>query len=104
MAWIVLILSGAFEAVWATILGRPANLQRPQLLAAFVASLTLSMAGLGWAMRSLPTGTAYVVWVAVGASLTVLYAMLTGAEPVTWLRVVFLLMIIGGVIGLKLAT
>ncbi|HHU11068.1 MAG TPA: QacE family quaternary ammonium compound efflux SMR transporter [Intrasporangiaceae bacterium] len=104
MAWIILILSGAFEAVWATILGRPANLQRPALLAAFLGSLFISMYGLGWAMRFIPTGTAYVVWVAVGASLTVVYAMLTGVEPVTWIRVLFLLMIISGVIGLKLAS
>lgn len=104
MAWIVLILSGAFEAVWATILGRPANLQRPPMLAAFAASLGISMVGLGWAMRSIPTGTAYVVWVAVGASLTVVYAMLTGVEPVTWLRVLFLVLIVSGVIGLKLVS
>lgn len=104
MAWIVLILSGALEAVWATILGRPANLQRPPMLAAFVGSLTLSMAGLGFAMRTIPTGAAYVVWVAVGASLTVLYAMLTGAEPVTSIRVLFLILILVGVIGLKLST
>lgn len=104
MAWIVLVLSGAFEAVWATILGRPANLQRPPLLAAFLVSMAISLIGLGWAMRVIPTGTAYVVWVAVGASLTVLYAMLTGVEPVTWVRVLFLLMIISGVIGLKLAS
>ena len=104
MAWIVLVLSGAFEAVWATILGRPANLQRPPLLAAFVVSMVISLVGLGWAMRVIPTGTAYVVWVAVGASLTVLYAMATGVEPVTVARVVFLLMILAGVIGLKLAS
>jgi len=59
------------------------------------------MSGLAWAMKDLPTGTAYAVWVAVGAVGTIVWAMTTGAEPVTVLRVVFLSMIVGGVIGLK---
>ncbi|HKF87064.1 MAG TPA: SMR family transporter [Propionibacteriaceae bacterium] len=61
------------------------------------------MAGLAYAMRSLPVGTAYAVWVGIGAVLTVVYAMVTGEEPLSGLKVVFLMMIIGGVIGLKLS-
>jgi quaternary ammonium compound-resistance protein SugE len=54
-------------------------------------------------MRGLPVGTAYAVWVGIGAVLTIVYAMITGVEPLSALKVVFLMMIIGGVIGLKLS-
>jgi len=52
-------------------------------------------------MRELPTGTADAGWVAVGATLTVVFGMVTGGEPVSLLRVLFLAMIVGGVVGLK---
>ena len=61
------------------------------------------MAGLGYAMRTLPVGTAYAVWVGIGASLTVLVGMLTGEEPVSVVRVALLVGLVGCVIGLKLA-
>ncbi len=53
-------------------------------------------------MRSLPVGTAYAVWVGIGAVLTVVYAVATGTEPLSVAKVVFLLMIVAGVVGLKL--
>ena len=67
----------------------------------FLVALVLSMAGLAYAMRSLPTGTAYAVWVGIGAALTVGYGMVTGTESVSVWRVVFLALIVGGVVGLK---
>lgn len=102
MAWIVLILSGVMEAVWATALGRSDGLTRPAPTSAFVIGLVLSMAGLAWAMKTLPVGTAYAVWVGVGASLTVLYAMVTGSEPVSLARVVLIIGLVGCIVGLKL--
>ena len=101
MAWIVLVLSGVLEAVWATALGRSEGFTRVAPSVVFGVALVVSMGGLAYAMRDLPIGTAYAVWVGIGASLTVVYAMLTGAEPVSVAKVVFLLMIIGGVVGLK---
>ena len=101
MAWVVLIFSGVLEAVWATALGRTEGFTRFWPSVVFGVALVVSMGGLAYAMRDLPVGTAYAVWVGIGASLTVVYAMLTGAEPVSVLKVVFLLLIIGGVIGLK---
>ena len=101
MSWFVLVVSGLFEAVWATALGRMDGL-RPGPIVVFVVALVVSMGGLGWAMRDLPTGTAYAVWVAVGASATVAWAMVTGAEPFTLARVLLIAGIIGCVIGLKL--
>ncbi len=102
MAWVVLVLSGVLEAVWATALGRSESFTRLVPSAVFGIALVVSMAGLAYAMRELPVGTAYAVWVGIGASLTVLYAMTTGAEPVSVAKIVFLLMIIAGVVGLKL--
>ncbi|NDK89345.1 multidrug efflux SMR transporter [Gordonia desulfuricans] len=103
MAWIVLILSGVLESVWATALGRSDGLSRWPATIVFVVALVASMAGLAFAMRTLPTGTAYAVWVGIGASLTVVFAMATGAESATLLKVLFIAMIVAGVIGLKVA-
>lgn len=101
MAWLVLVLSGILEAVWATALGRSEGFTRLAPSVVFGVALVVSMAGLAYAMRELPVGTAYAIWVGVGASLTVIYAMATGAEPVSVLKLLFLLMIVGGVVGLK---
>ncbi len=101
MAWIILVVSGVLEAVWATALGRSEGFSRTGPTLVFAAALVASMAGLAFAMRTLPTGTAYAVWVGIGASLTVIYAMATGAEPASLLKILFLLMIVGGVVGLK---
>lgn len=101
MSWIVLVVSGVLEAVWATALGRTEGFTRLLPTVVFAVALLLSMAGLAYAMRALPTGTAYAVWVGIGASLTVIYAMATGDEPFTLLRALFLLLIIAGIVGLK---
>jgi quaternary ammonium compound-resistance protein SugE len=101
MSWFVLVLSGVLEAVWATALGRSQGFTRLAPSVVFGSALVASMAGLAYAMRTLPVGTSYAVWVGIGAVLTVVYAMATGAESVSVLKVVFLVLIIGGVIGLK---
>jgi quaternary ammonium compound-resistance protein SugE len=69
--------------------------------AVFFVALALSMVGLAFAMRALPTGTAYVVWVGIGTVLTVAYAMATGDESMTVLKVVFLTGIVAGVVELE---
>lgn len=102
MSWIVLVLSGVLEAVWATALGRSEGFSRLAPTVVFGVALIGSMGGLAWAMRELPTGTAYAVWVGVGASLTVAWAMLTGAEPASLVKVLLILGIVGCVVGLKL--
>lgn len=101
MSWLVLVVAGVLESVWAIALGRSEGLARLVPSVVFGVALVLSMAGLAYAMRDLPTGTAYAVWVGIGASLTVGFSMATGVDPVTPLRVLFLAMIVGGVIGLK---
>jgi quaternary ammonium compound-resistance protein SugE len=101
MSWLVLVVSGVLEAVWATALSRSDGFTRlwPSLL--FLVASVLSMLGLGYAMRELPVGTSYAVWVGIGASLTVAYAMVTGAEPASAAKVLLLAGIVVCVAGLK---
>ena len=101
MSWLVLVVSGVLEAVWATALGRSEGLSRLVPSVVFVVALALSMAGLAVAMRELPVGTSYAVWVGIGAVLTVVYAMLTGGESASVVKVLLLAGIVGCVIGLK---
>ena len=103
MSWFVLIASGVLEAVWATALGRSDGLSRPLPTVTFAVALAASMAGLAYAMRALPIGTSYAVWVGIGATLTAAYAMVSGNEPASLVKVLCLMAIVGGVIGLKLA-
>ncbi len=104
MSWIVLIVSGVLEAVWATALGASKGFTRIGPSIVFVVALAASMAGLAWAMRDISTGTAYAVWVGIGASLTVLWAMLTGAEALSVVKLLLVLGIVACVIGLKLVS
>lgn len=101
MAWIVLVVSGVLEAVWATALGRSDGFTKLGPTAVFAVAIVASMAGLAYAMRTLPVGTSYAVWVGIGAALTVGYAMLTGSESASVVKVLLILGIVGCVIGLK---
>jgi quaternary ammonium compound-resistance protein SugE len=103
MSWFILVLSGILEAVWATALGKSEGFSRLGPTLVFLPALAASMTGLAYAMKDLPVGTAYAVWVGIGAVLTVVYAMATGEELISVMKIVFLLMIIGGVLGLKLS-
>ena len=102
MSWIVLVLSGVLEAVWATALSRSEGFSRLGPSVVFVVACALSMAGLAYALRELAVGTAYAVWVGIGAVTTVAWAIATGAEPISLVKVLLLLGIIGCVAGLKL--
>lgn len=103
MAWFVLVLSGVLEAVWAIALGKSEGFTRLQPTLVFLVGIVLSMGGLAYALRTLPVGTGYAVWVGVGASLTVVYGMVSGAESVSLIKVLLLMGLIGCIIGLKLA-
>ncbi len=102
MAWIILVLSGVLEAVWATALGKSEGFSRPLPSVVFVLGLVLSMTGLSFALRTVPVGTGYAVWVGIGAVLTATYAMLFNGEPASPLKVLLLAGIVGCVAGLKL--
>lgn len=102
MAWVILIVSGLFEAVWATALSASDGFRRLVPSLVFAVACAISMGGLAYALRTLPVGTGYAVWVAVGAVTTALYGMVALGEPATVARILCLGLIVAGVVGLKL--
>ena len=102
MYWLALAVSGVLEAVWATALGRSEGLSRLTPSLVFAGAALASFVGLGYAMKGLPVGTAYAVWVGIGASLTAGWAMWSGEEPASLVRVLLLVGIVACVVGLKL--
>lgn len=101
MYWPILIASAIFEAVWATALGHSDGLTKPVPAVIFLVALGISLGGLSYAMKAIPVGVAYSVWVGIGASLTVIASMVTGVEPVSAWKLLFIAGIVGCVIGLK---
>ncbi|WOP20018.1 multidrug efflux SMR transporter [Raineyella sp. LH-20] len=104
MAWLILVAAGVMEAVWASALDASGGFRRPAPTVVFVVSLAVSMAGLAVAMADLPAGTCYAVWVGIGATLTVLRGVVTGAERLTVARTLLLVLLIGSVAGLKVVS
>ena len=102
MYWPILILSAVLEAVWATALGLSDGFSVFLPTLVFFLALVGSMAGLAYAMRGIPIGTAYAIWPGLGAALTVTYAIVWGGESASVLKVLFLAGIIACVVGLKL--
>jgi len=100
-AWVVLVVAGVLETVWAVALEATKGFSRPLPTAVFAVALALSMGGLAYAMRSIPLGTGYAVWVGIGAIGTALYGMLAMGDAVTAARITCLVLILGGVVGLK---
>lgn len=104
MAWVVLVVSGLLEAVWATALGASEGFKKKKATTVFVVAMALSMVGLSYAMLTLPTGTAYAVWVGIGAVLTVVVAAVRKKERLTLARSALLVLLIGCVVGLKVVS
>ena len=104
MSWIILIISGVLEAVWASALGKSEGFTKLVPTIIFGVGIVASMGGLAFALREIPTGTGYAVWVGIGAALTVGYAMVTGAESASLIKVVLLLGLVGCIVGLKLVS
>lgn len=102
MSWVILIVSGALEAVWATALGKSEGFTKLWPSVIFGVALVASMGGLALALREIPTGTGYAVWVGIGAALTVAYAMATGEESVSLIKILLILGLVGCVVGLNL--
>lgn len=101
MAWAALIVSGVLEAVWASALGASDGFRRKGPTVLFAVAMVASMAGLAYAMTEVPTGTAYAVWVGIGAVLTVVVAIARRQERLTLARAAVLAVLIGCVVGLK---
>ena len=102
MAWVVLVLSGMLETVWAIALDRSDGFRRPVPTAVFAVSLVASMVGLAYALRTIPVGTGYAVWVGIGAALTAVVGMLALGESASLPRIVSLVLVVAGIAGLKI--
>jgi len=104
MAWLVLFAAGLLEMVWALLLKQSAGLTRPVPTAGFFVSLLLSMVLLGQALRTLPVGTAYAVWTGIGAAGTAIVGMIWLGESRDVLKLVSLVMLLAGIVGLRIST
>lgn len=101
MCWIFLGLAGILEVVWAFALKYSDGFSRLWPSVITILALVGSFWLLALAMRQLPVGTAYAVWTGIGATGAVIFGMLFLGEPVTLLRVVSLIAVVGGIVGLK---
>ena len=104
MAWIVLVIAGLFEVCWAIGLKYTDGFTRFWPSVGTVAAMVVSVVLLGWAMRSLPVGTAYAVWTGIGAVGTVLLGIVLFGEPATVARLACVGLVVAGILGLKLVT
>jgi quaternary ammonium compound-resistance protein SugE len=104
MAWTILVVAGLFEVGWAIGLKYSEGFTRVWPTMWTVLSMVASLWLLGIAMKSLPVGTAYSVWVGVGAVGTVILGIALLGEPASFARLFSVALIIAGIIGIKLAT
>jgi quaternary ammonium compound-resistance protein SugE len=104
MAWFILVLAGLFEVGWAIGLKYTEGFTRLWPTVFTVAAMAISLGLLGLAMKSLPVGTSYAVWVGVGAVGTAILGMVLLAEPATAGRLISLGLIVAGIVGLKLSS
>lgn len=104
MPWIILVFAGLFEIGWAIGLKYTEGFTRLWPSIGTIAAMAVSLGLLGIAMKSLPVGTAYAIWVGVGAVGTVILGIVLFDEPVNALRIGSVALIIAGLVGLKLAT
>lgn len=104
MAWFLLLIAGLLEVGWAVGLKYTEGFTRPWPTAATLVAMVVSIGLLGIAMKTLPVGTAYAVWVGVGAVGTVILGIVLLGEPATMGRLISIGLIVAGIVGLKLAS
>ncbi|MEX2126536.1 MAG: quaternary ammonium compound efflux SMR transporter SugE [Woeseia sp.] len=104
MAWVILVIAGLFEVGWAIGLKYTEGFTRLWPTLWTVSAMMISIGLLGIAMKSLPVGTAYSIWVGVGAVGTVILGIVLLGESANAARLISVGLIIAGIIGLKLAT
>ncbi len=104
MSWILLFLAGVLEIFWAIGLKYTEGFTRPAPTALTLAAMAASFYLLSLALRTLPLGTAYAVWVGIGAVGTALAGVLLFDEPMSTLKAISLVLVVAGIAGLKLAS
>ena len=101
MAWLELLLAGGLEVFWSTFMKLSEGFTRPLYTVLTLIGLALSFLFLSQATRVLPLGTAYAIWTGIGAVGAVVVGIVIFREPVTALRMVFVVLLLTGIIGLK---
>ncbi len=104
MAWILLVIAGLLEVTWAVGLKYTEGFRRPVASLIVGAAIVASMVLLAIAVRTLPTGTAYAVWVGIGAFGTAVLGIVLFGEPANVGRIAFLVLLLTSIIGLKLTS
>lgn len=104
VAWALLVLAGILETGWAVGLKYTDGFTRPMPTALTLAAMVASMGLLGKCVQTLPVGTAYAVWVGIGAAGTSVLGVVLFKEPATVGRAISFLLLLAGVVGLKLTT
>lgn len=102
MAWVCLFIAGLFEVGWAIGLKYTEGFTKPVASVLTLAAMAASFLLLSYAFKTIPVGTAYAVWVGIGAAGTAVLGMVLFSEPATLARILCLLLIVAGVVGLKL--
>lgn len=102
MPWLILVIAGLFEVVWAVGLKYTDGFTKLWPTVGTVTAMVISIVLLGFAMKTLPVGTAYAVWTGIGAVGTVTLGMILLGEPATLARIICILLIVSGIIGLKI--
>ncbi|HOI87141.1 MAG TPA: quaternary ammonium compound efflux SMR transporter SugE [Lentimicrobium sp.] len=101
MAWLILFIAGLFETVWAVSLKYSDGFTRLWPTVITIAAMAVSLYLLALALKSLPLGSAYAVWTGVGALGAVIYGIIAFGESKDLLKLLFIAMILGGIIGLR---
>ena len=101
MAWLELLLAGGLEVFWSTFMKLSEGFTRPLYTVLTLIGLVLSFLFLSQATRVPPLGTAYAIWTGIGAVGAVVVGIVIFREPVTALRMVFVVLLLTGIIGLK---
>lgn len=104
MAWVILVIGGLFEVVWAFAMKQSNGFTRLWPSAIAVVGVVLSLGLLSWSMRTLPLGTAYMVWTGIGAVGAFAVGILILGEPANPMRLIAALLILSGLVLMKLAT
>ncbi|MEO6422897.1 MAG: quaternary ammonium compound efflux SMR transporter SugE [Candidatus Nitrotoga sp.] len=104
MTWLILILAGLLEVGWAVGLKYTEGFTRFWPSLGTIVAMIISLGLLGIALKTLPVGTAYAIWVGVGAVGTVIFGIVLFDEPASAVRLISVLFIILGIVGLKVAT
>lgn len=103
MDWLILIIAGIFEMLWAIGLKYSDGFSKPAASAGTLAAMVVSLGLLSYAMKTLPVGTAYPVWVGIGSIGAVIFGILFFNESVTPGRIISIVLVISGIIGLKMS-